>query len=111
MTTVFSKIIAGELPADIVYENERFIAFKDINPVAPIHLLIVPKKEIANLHAMSEEDLPLVSEAVAIAQQLAKDFGVEDGYRFLTNNGSASGQEVFHLHFHLLGGHQLGPIA
>lgn len=111
MSTIFSKIVKKELPADIVFENERIIAFKDINPVAPVHLLIIPKKEIPDLQSVLPEDLPLISEMAAVAQQLAKEFGVDDGYRLITNNGSPSGQQVFHLHFHLVGGRKLGALG
>ncbi|CDZ80285.1 HIT-like protein [Candidatus Rubidus massiliensis] len=111
MSTVFSKIIKGELPADIVYESQNILAFKDIHPKAPIHLLIIPKKEIKNLQSVTKEDLPLVQEMIVAAQELAERFGIGDGYRLLTNNGPLAGQEVFHLHFHLLGGEQLGSIA
>jgi histidine triad (HIT) family protein len=110
-TTVFAKIIAGELPADKVFENERIIAFKDIHPVAPVHILIVPKKEIPDLQSVSPEDLPLIAEMVQVAQALAKRFNITDGYRLLTNNGSLAGQIVFHLHFHLIGGRKLGALA
>lgn len=109
--TIFAKIIAGEIPADKVFENDNFIAFNDIAPVAPVHILIVPKKEIVNLQSMQKEDLPLMAEVVAIAQQLATRFGIADGYRLLTNNGSEAGQSVFHLHFHLIGGKELGGLA
>jgi len=108
MTTVFGKIIAGELPCEKVFENERILAFKDINPVAPVHILIVPKKEIINLQAVTPEDLPLVGEMIAVAQKLAEEFEIADGYRLLTNNGRGGGQIVFHLHFHLIGGKDLG---
>ncbi len=111
MSTIFSKIIKGEIPSDKVFENERILAFKDINPVAPVHLLIIPKKEIPDLQSVSSEDLSLISEMVVVAQQLAKEFGVEDGYRLITNNGVPSGQQVFHLHFHLLGGRKLGALG
>jgi histidine triad (HIT) family protein len=111
MTTVFSKIIAGELPSDKVFENERILAIKDLYPVAPVHLLIIPKKEIPNLQSVSLEDLPLLSEIGWVAQELAKKFHIEDGYRLLTNNGSDAGQVIFHLHFHLIGGRRLGPMA
>lgn len=111
MTTIFGKIIKGELPADKVFENERIVAFKDINPQAPIHILIMPKKEIANLQAVTEQDLPLMGEIVAVAQTLANRFGIADGYRLITNNGSNAGQIVYHLHFHLLGGRQLGKLG
>lgn len=109
--TIFAKIISGELPADKVFENERIIAFKDIHPVAPVHILIVPKKEIPDLQSMGVEDLPLMSEIVEVAQVLAKRYNITDGYRLLTNNGSLSGQMIFHLHFHLIGGRKLGALA
>lgn len=109
--TIFGKIIAGELPADKVFENERLIAFKDINPVAPVHILIVPKKEFKDLQSMLPEDLFLISEIASVAQKLAVQFNIADGYRLLTNNGANAGQMISHLHFHLIGGAPLGPIA
>lgn len=109
--TVFSKIIRGELPADKVFENERIVAFKDINPAAPVHILIVSKKVIPDLQSVTNEDLPLIGEIVSVAQSLAKRFGIVEGYRLLTNNGAPAGQSVFHLHFHLIGGRKLGPLA
>lgn len=108
---IFNKIIKGELPADKVFENERIIAFKDIAPSAPVHILIMPKKEIPDLQSVSPEDLPLISEVVSIAQILAERFGIADGYRLITNNGAAAGQTIFHLHFHLIGGRKLGALA
>lgn len=111
MVSVFSKIIDRELSADIVFENERLIAIKDINPKGPVHLLIITKKVIPRLQDVQKEDLPLIAEAIAVAQKLAEEFGVADGYRLLTNNGSNAGQEVPHLHFHLIGGKKLGPMA
>jgi histidine triad (HIT) family protein len=111
MTTVFSKIIRRELPAEILFENDHLIAFKDINPVAPVHLLLVPKKEIRDLQSLAPEDLYLVGELIAAAQQLAEQLGISNGYRLLTNNGAAAGQAVFHLHFHLIGGAPLAPIG
>ncbi len=110
MNTVFGKIIKKELPAEIVFENERIIAFKDRYPVAPVHLLIMPKKEIYSLQKAAEEDLQLLPELFAVAQQLAEEFGIAENYRFLTNNGSLAGQTIFHLHFHLIGGRQLGAL-
>lgn len=107
MSTIFAKIIAGKIPSEKVFENERILAIKDIHPAAPIHILIMPKKEIANLQSVQPEDLDLIAEIVAVAQQLAKEFGIEDGYRLLTNNGPSAGQSVFHLHFHLLGGKKM----
>ena len=111
MTTIFGKIIKGELPAEVVFENERILAIKDIHPVAPVHLLIMPKKEIKGLQELQEEDLSLISECIQVAQSLAEEFEVEDGYRLLTNNGSSAGQTIFHLHFHLIGGRPLGGMA
>lgn len=111
MKTVFSKIIEGELPCTKVYESEKVIAFKDINPIAPVHLLIVSKKPIPCLQAMEAEDYPLMAEFVEVAQKLAKQFGVEDCYRLVTNNGSGAGQIIFHLHFHLIGGRSLGALG
>jgi histidine triad (HIT) family protein len=111
MTTIFGKIIKGEIPAEKVFENERIVAIKDINPAAPVHLLIMPKKEIKDLQSATEEDLALISEVMKVAQELAQRFGVADGYRLLTNNGPSAGQTIFHLHFHLIGGRRLGPMA
>lgn len=107
MSTVFGKIIKGEIPCEKVFENESIIAFKDINPHAPVHILIVPKKEISSLQEVKPEDYPLIGEVIGVAQQLAKEFGIEDGYRLLTNNGPGAGQTIFHLHFHLMGGKRL----
>lgn len=111
MTTIFAKIIKGELPADKVFENERIVAFKDIHPAAPVHILIVPKKEIKDLQSVQAEDLPLIGEIASVAQTLAERFGITDGYRLITNNGPLSGQVIFHLHFHLIGGKKLGALA
>ena len=111
MTTVFAKIIRRELPADIVFENERIIAFRDINPIAPEHILIVTKKQIPNLQSVAEEDLPLIAEMVAVGQQIAKKLGIDSGYRFITNNGPLAGQVVPHLHFHLIGGRKLNGLG
>lgn len=107
MSTIFGKIIAGALPAEKVFENERILVIKDKYPLAPVHLLIMPKKEIANLQALEQKDLGLITEMVQVAQEMAKKFGIEDGYRLVTNNGEEGGQVIFHLHFHLLGGKKL----
>lgn len=109
--TIFGRIIAGELPADKVFENEHIVAFKDINPAAPIHILIMPKKEIKDLQSLQPQDFSLIGEIIAVAQELAVRFQIADGYRLLTNNGAPAGQSVFHLHFHLIGGKHLGPVA
>jgi histidine triad (HIT) family protein len=111
MTTIFGKIIRGEVPCEKVYENEKVLAFKDIAPAAPVHILIVPKKEISSLQAMKPEDFHLLGEIVAVAQKLAKELGIEDGYRLIVNNGPGVGQTIFHLHFHLIGGKILRDIV
>ncbi len=111
MTTVFAKIIAGQLPCQKVFENERILAIKDLYPVAPVHILIMPKKEIASLQDLQSEDYSLLGEIVAVAQKLAIEFDITDGYRLLTNSGSEAGQTVFHLHFHLIGGRPLAHLV
>lgn len=111
MTTVFKKIILGQLPSKKVFENERILAIEDLHPVAPVHILIMPKKEIANLQSLESRDFPLLGEIVSVAQQLARERGIEGGYRLLTNNGPEAGQTIFHLHFHLIGGRLLGKMA
>jgi len=104
MTTVFGLIIQGKIPSTKVFENERILAIEDIHPVAPVHILIIPKKEIPDLQSVGPEDLPLMGEIVQVAQKIAQERGVEGGYCLLTNNGAGAGQTIFHLHFHLIGG-------
>ncbi len=111
MSTVFGKIIDGSLPSHKVFENERILAIKDIHPVAPVHILIMPKKEISSLQELEPEDFSLLGEIVSVAQKLAIEFDITDGYRLLTNSGSEAGQTVFHLHFHLIGGRPLAHLA
>ncbi|WP_201456734.1 histidine triad nucleotide-binding protein [Chlamydia sp. 17-3921] len=111
MTTIFEKIIDGEIDSEKVFENENFIVIKDRFPLAPVHLLIIPKKHIEKFQNIVEEDLILLAEAGKIIQQLAKEFNITDGYRIVINNGASGGQTVFHLHIHLLGGRSLGAIA
>lgn len=108
--TVFGRIIQGRLPATRIFENERILVIEDIHPVAPTHLLIMPKKAIPDLQSLTPEDLHLIAEIVQVAQMLARTLGLEEGYRLLTNNGPMAGQTIFHLHFHLIGGCALGPI-
>lgn len=107
--TIFEKIIDRELPADIVFENDQVIAIKDKYPQAPIHLLIIAKKVIPDIQSL--EDYDLLKEMVQTAKKLTVEFGIEDGYRLLTNNGPTAGQSIFHLHFHLLGGKELGALG
>lgn len=103
--TIFTKIINKEIPAKIVYESETILAFHDINPQAPVHVLIIPKKPIKDVSSAAAEDKALLGECLLVAGELAKKLGIDEGgYRVVTNKGSNAGQTVFHLHFHLLGG-------
>lgn len=111
MSTIFGLIIQGKLPAEKVFENERILAIKDIHPVAPVHILIMPKKEIQSIHFLEPQDWPLMGEILEVAKKIAEELGVEEGYRLITNNGPDAGQTIFHLHFHLIGGKVLGPMA
>jgi histidine triad (HIT) family protein len=108
MATVFSKIISKEIPAKIVYEDDLAMAFYDIHPQAPIHILIVPKKEIESLATCTDEDGPLLGHLQNVARKLAHQLGLENGYRLVTNIGVDGGQTVGHLHYHLLGARPLG---
>lgn len=109
METVFSKILRKEIPAAVVYEDEQVLAFRDIHPLAPVHIVIIPKKEIVSLATAEAADEALLGHLLLVAQQIAKQEGIaESGYRVVTNAGTEGGQEVQHLHFHLLGGKQLG---
>ncbi len=102
--TLFQKIIDGEIPADIVYEDDRCAAFRDNNPQAPTHLLVVPRKPIRDLRVLDEEDAALVGHLFVVARRLAEQEGITDGYRTVFNAGPQAGQSVDHLHLHLLGG-------
>lgn len=102
--TLFQKIIDGEIPSEKVYEDDRCVAFRDINPQAPTHLLVVPRKPIPGLDDLTEEDAPLVGHLFMVAKQLAADEGLTNGYRTVFNNGPDASQSVDHLHLHLLGG-------
>ena len=105
--TIFKKIIDGEIPADIVYEDDRCLAFRDIAPKAPIHVLVIPRKEIASLAALGDEDAELVGHIHTVIRDLAAQLGLGGGYRVVSNCGADGGQTVDHLHFHLLGGRPL----
>lgn len=106
---IFCKIIKREIPADIVYEDEEIIAFKDIQPAAPIHILVIPKKHISSLVQLEKEDEIVVGRIYTIINKVAELVGVkEKGYRVIVNCGKDGGQEVQHLHFHMLAGKQLG---
>lgn len=109
MPTIFSKIISKEIPADIVFESENVLAFKDIYPQAPVHILIIPKIEIPKVTDLKGSDhAALLGEMIDAANKIAKDLGVaEDGFRLVFNCGNNGGQDVYHLHMHLLGGRKM----
>jgi len=107
MTTLFGKVIRREIPADIVYEDELCMAFRDINPQAPTHVLLIPKKEIATLSGADVGDQALLGHMMLAAAKVARQLGVEDAFRLVVNNGAAAGQSVFHLHLHILAGRKL----
>ena len=103
MDTIFGKIIRKEIPADVIFESETVLAFRDVNPQAPVHVLIIPKVATANLDQTN--DNTILGELLGVARQLAKELNIsESGYRIVINNGASAGQSVFHLHLHLLGG-------
>ena len=106
MTTIFQKIIDREVPAEIVYEDDQALAFRDIQPQAPVHVLVIPRKPLAKVADMAEEDRELVGHLLLVANAVARKEGLED-YRLVVNNGSGAGQAVFHLHVHVLGGRPL----
>jgi histidine triad (HIT) family protein len=111
MPTLFTKIITGEIPADIVYQDEQVTAFRDIAPQAPVHILIVPTKEIPTVNDINPEDEQLIGHMFTAARKIAEQEGVaRDGYRLLVNCNEHAGQEIFHVHMHLFGGKPLGPM-
>lgn len=106
---LFCKIVKGEIPSEKVYEDEDVLCFKDINPIAPIHILVIPKKHIANLLEVKKEDGKVIAKIYETINKIAIDLGFEkDGFRVITNCGKDAGQEVMHLHFHILAGKKLG---
>ena len=105
--TIFSKIIKREIPAKIVYEDDLALAFHDVNPQAPVHILVVPKQPIPMLSNAAAEDQLLLGHLLLVATKIAKDLGLESGFRLVINNGSEAGQTVFHLHLHILAGRSL----
>jgi histidine triad (HIT) family protein len=106
---IFARIIRKELPAAIVYEDDRALAFRDINPKAPVHILVVPKKDIARVSEAKAEDEPLLGHLLTVAAQIARQEGIDDtGYRLVINKGRDAGESVPHLHVHLLGGRPMG---
>ena len=105
--TIFSKIINREIPADIVYEDDLALAFKDINPQAPVHILVIPKKPLPKLADASTEDQALLGHLLLTAKKVAEQAGLGNGYRVVINTGEDGGQTVYHLHLHILGGRPL----
>ena len=108
MSTIFSKIINKEIQADILFENDKILAFRDISPQAPVHFLVIPKKEIRTLNDINKEDKSLIGELFMVAKEIAKKEGIsEKGYRTIFNCNEHGGQTVYHIHLHVLGGRQL----
>jgi len=111
VSTIFAKILAGEVPADIVYQDDRVTAFRDIAPAAPTHILVIPNREIPTVNELVDDDALLVGHMVLVARKLAVEAGIADsGYRLIVNCNKDGGQEVYHLHMHLIGGRPLGPM-
>ena len=111
MTTIFAKIVRGEIPSDMVYQDDLVTAFRDINPMAPTHILIVPNKVIPTVNDVESEDELAVGRMFTVARKLAEQEGIaQNGYRLIVNCNEYGGQEVFHLHMHLLGGRPLGRM-
>ena len=110
MSTLFSKIIDGEIPADFIYKDEHLVVIKDIYPKAPVHVLMIPRKPIINLDDLDENDQSLMGYMMLKVPEIAASLGLKDGYRTILNTGKGGGQEVFHLHIHILGGGSL-PFA
>jgi histidine triad (HIT) family protein len=104
--TLFKKIIDREIPAEIIYEDDNCLVFKDINPVAPIHVLIIPKSQIEKVSDAKKSDQDVLGHLMLVAGEVARDLGVEDAFRLVVNNGSGAQQTVFHLHIHLIAGRE-----
>jgi histidine triad (HIT) family protein len=102
--TIFGKIISGEIPSEFIYEDEHCIAINDVNPQAPVHVLVIPKKEIPRLVDASPEDQALLGHLMLAAGKVAEQLGVADAFRLIVNNGEGAGQTVFHLHLHIIAG-------
>ena len=110
--TIFSRIVRKEIPADVVYEDDRILAFRDINSQAPTHVLVIPKDPIETIADVTDEQADLIGHLFVKAAEIAKDLGVADtGYRLIINHGADGGQEVDHLHVHILGGRPLGRLG
>jgi histidine triad (HIT) family protein len=109
MSCIFCKIVAGEIPADIVHSDDECIAFRDLHPQAPVHILVIPRRHIETVDAMEERDVPVVGRMAAVARDIAREEEIhEAGYRLVLNCNEGAGQTVFHMHMHLLGGRDFG---
>ena len=111
MDCVFCKIISGEIPSRKVYEDDMMLAFYDIEPAAPVHVVMIPKAHIESVDALTEENIAYLTHIFSKVSEIAKSVGLKDGYRVVTNCGPDGGQTVFHIHFHLMGGKTLGKMA
>lgn len=112
MDCIFCRIISGEIQSDILYQDEQAVAFRDVNPKAPVHLLLVPRKHVESLAELTEDEAPILGHLVAVANRLAREAGISvKGYRLVVNCGPDGGQVVPHLHLHLLGGRQMGMLG
>ncbi len=107
MDCLFCKIINKEIPTDFIYEDEKLVAFKDISPQAPVHILIIPKDHIPSNNDITNENSAIVGHVFVLAKKLAKEYGLEEGYRIVNNCKEHGGQSVNHIHFHVLGGRQM----
>lgn len=105
--SIFTKILDGEIPGDILFEDEVCFAIKDINPQAPIHILIIPKKPVENVSDAESDDKEMLGHLLLVSKAIANEQGLDDNYRLIINNGAKAGQSVFHIHVHLLGGRSL----
>jgi histidine triad (HIT) family protein len=111
MDCIFCKIVEGSIPSKKVFETDRVVAFHDIQPAAPVHVLVIPKKHIASMNDVAPEDWGLMGEVLHAAQKVAAETGIADsGYRIINNCGADGGQVVYHLHIHVMGGEKLGPL-
>ena len=111
MDCLFCKIINGEIPGNKVYEDDMVYAFHDISPIAPVHFLVIPKQHISGAAAVTPENSAVIAHIFEVTAKVTKEMGLEGGYRVITNNGDDAGQTVKHLHFHVIGGKQLGWSA
>jgi histidine triad (HIT) family protein len=105
---LFCKIASGDIPATIVHQDDELVAFRDISPQAPVHILLIPRKHVASINEAADEDRALLGRMLLTARDLATKEGVSDGYRLVNNCGASAGQSVFHIHLHLLGGRPMG---